>query len=84
MTPRTENAEQKQASFPIAYRILNVEPWTFLDVRGNPTPGFRITYTFEGGFVDFVDVAERSYGPEAVKAAIEERIAKHIGVLALG
>jgi len=69
--------------FPVKYVVENVEPWTMLDKRGNPTPAFRVTYTFEGGISDFVDIPEKVYGAESVKTAIEDRITLHISVLTL-
>jgi len=70
-------------AFPIKYVVENIEPWTMLDKRGNPTPAFRVTFTFEGGISDFVDIPEKVYQPEAVKSAIEDRITLHLGVLTL-
>jgi len=75
--------EVSSSTFPVKYVVENVEPWTKLDKRGNPTPAFRVTFTFEGGISDFVDVAEKVYGAESVKAAIEDRITKHLSVLTL-
>lgn len=73
----------KSDAFPIQYAVDMIEPWTMLNKRGNPTPAFRVTFTFEGGVTDFVDVPENMYSPESTKIAIEERITKHIGVLTL-
>jgi hypothetical protein len=70
--------------FPIAYQIVQVETWTILDARGNPKPGYKVTFTFEGGFTDTIDIAEKDYYAENVKVAIEARITRHAGVLALG
>jgi len=70
--------------FPIAYEVTNVEPWTFLDDRGNPVPGYKVTFVYEGGFVDWVDIAAKVYGAETVKVAIERKITEHVKVLTLG
>ena len=71
-------------AFPIAYEVINVEPWTFLDARGNPVAGYKVTFTYEGGFVDWIDIPEKTYNAANVKAAIQNKISKHIEVLTLG
>jgi hypothetical protein len=69
--------------FPIRYEVVMIEPWTFLNERGNPVAGFRVTFTYEGGFTDWVDIPEKTYNAVSVKQAIEARITKHIEVLTL-
>ena len=84
MPKQSDNPTAASPSFPIKYQVLQIEPWTMLDPRGNPIPGYRVTFTFEGGTVDFVDVSQKTYAPESVRAAIEDKITKHVGVLTLG
>ena len=81
---KVANPESTGSAFPIKYEIVQVERWTVVDARGNPAPGYKITYTFEGGFPDTLDVRESDYNPESVKARIEAAITKHVGVLSLG
>jgi len=73
-----------EGAFPVKYTVLQIEPWTMLDARGNPIPGFKVTFTFEGGVTDSVDIPAKTYQPATVKAAIEDRITLHMGVLILG
>jgi hypothetical protein len=83
MTAKGESA-MSEKKFPVSYRVLNVEPWTFLDPRGNPTAGFRVTFTFGEGIVDWVDVPEKLYNAQYVQGVIEERITKHAEIFNLG
>jgi hypothetical protein len=71
-------------NFPIAYTVINVEPWTFLDARNNPVNGYKVTYTYGEGYTDWVDVPEKVYNAATVKRMIEERITKHAEVFTLG
>lgn len=73
-----------EAKFPIGYTVDEIEPWTMLNARGNPIPGFRVSFSFGPGVSDFVLISEKQYNAESVKLAIEERITTHAGVLTLG
>lgn len=68
----------------LKYKIMTRERWTFLNSRGNPVEGYRITFMLEDGTVDWVDVPEKLYNPEAVAKAIEEKIIRHQAILELG
>jgi hypothetical protein len=66
------------------YKIMMRERWTFLNSRGNPVDGYRITFMLEDGTVDWVDIPEKQYNPDAVESAIQEKIIRHEAVLGLG
>jgi hypothetical protein len=66
------------------YKIMMRERWTFLNSRGNPVDGYRITFMLEDGTVDWVDIPEKQFNPDAVEQAIQEKIIRHESVLGLG
>jgi hypothetical protein len=66
------------------YKIMMRERWTFLNSRGNPVDGYRITFMLEDGTVDWVDIPEKQFNPDAVEQAIQEKIIRHEAVLGLG
>jgi hypothetical protein len=66
------------------YKIMMRERWTFLNSRGNPVDGYRITFMLEDGTVDWVDIPEKQFNPDAVEQAINEKIIRHEAVLGLG
>lgn len=63
------------------YKILQRERWTFLDARGNPTDGYRVTFEMPDGTVDWVDVPKKQYKKATVDKAIEAAIAIHLAVV---
>lgn len=81
---KTATGEGGGTPFPVKYTILQVEPWTLLDARGNPVAGYKVTFTFEAGITDTVDVPKAQYNAAAVSAMIEAAIVKHAEVLSLG
>jgi len=82
--PKNEAVAVSEKKFPIGYEVTNVEPWTFLDERGNPVAGYKVTFVYEGGYADWVDVPAKVYSAASVKAAIERKITEHVKVLTLG
>jgi hypothetical protein len=60
------------------------EPWTFLNARGNPVEGRRLTYRYVDGTVFTVDVSKAdALKPEIVKAKLQEQIDAHEALKAL-
>lgn len=68
----------------LKFKIMSRERWTFLNARGNPVDGYRITFMMEDGTIDYVDVPEKQYNPDTVADMIAEKIARHEAVLGLG
>lgn len=66
------------------YTLQLNEPWTFLNARGNPVEGRRLTFELGDGTVVIVDVSSSDYlKPEIVKARLEKQIAAHGAIQAL-
>lgn len=60
------------------------EPWTFLNARGNPVEGRRITFRYADGTVFTVDVSKAdALKPEIVKEKLEKQIEAHEALKAL-
>lgn len=59
------------------YTITKADRWTYLDELSNPVDGYRITFVYDDGMVDFVYVPERQYTPEQVHNLIQEKLAVH-------
>lgn len=69
----------------MAYTFELDEAWTFLNARGNPVQGRRLTYRLDDGTVISVDVTMPEYSQaDVVRAKLEEKIAAHEALKALG
>lgn len=54
------------------------EPWTFLNKRGNPVAGRRLTYEYKDGTIFTVDVTMAEVKDKAiVEAKLQEQIDAH-------
>lgn len=66
------------------YRLLLDEPWTFLNARGNPIEGRRLTFELEDGTVLPLDVTKAEYRkPKVIKEKLQSAIDARIAVLAI-
>lgn len=66
------------------YSLVLDEPWTFLDVRGNPVEGRRLTFRLTDGAIMTVDVSHANYGNlELIVSKLDEKIAAHGALRAL-
>jgi len=60
------------------YTLVQDEPWIFLDVRGNPIKGRKLTYRLDDGTLIEVDVTPAQYRDAAgVKARLTAEIEAH-------
>lgn len=66
-----------------AYTVGKIEPWTSLDVKGNPYETYRITFTTNLGDVGYVDMARDGFTKEAASEAVAAEAAKLIAVRSL-
>ena len=66
------------------FKIVLRERWTWLNPQRNPVEGYRITFQLADGTVDYVLLPEGQYDPDAVAAAIGEKLARHEAVMQLG
>lgn len=65
------------------YEVTMVEEWTFLNARGNPVEGYRVSFTTTEGIEGYVTVARSKMSKEAVAEAISAEMEKLEGVLGL-
>lgn len=65
------------------YTVGKIEPWTSLDIKGNPYETYRITFTTALGDVGFVDLARDGFTKEAASKAVAAEAAKLIAVRSL-
>lgn len=66
------------------YKLELDEPWTFLNARGNPIQGRRLTFELGDGTVVTIDVSMAEYRkPDVVKAKLQEQIEAHEALQAL-
>lgn len=60
------------------YTLELNEPWTFLNARGNPVEGRRLTFRYTDGTMFTVDVSKAdALKPELIKAKLQEQIEAH-------
>lgn len=66
------------------YTLELNEPWTFLNARGNPVKGRRLTFKLGDGAVIELDVTKSEYhNPDTVKAKLLKEIAAYESIKAL-
>jgi len=66
------------------YRLIQDEPWTFLDVRHNPVTGRKLTFLLSDGTQIQVDVTLQQYrDAETVKRLLQEEINAHKSITEL-
>lgn len=57
------------------YKLALDEPWTFLNARGNPVEGRRLTFELGDGTIVIVDVSHSDYlNKEAVLSKLNEKL----------
>ena len=67
-----------------SYTLELNEPWTVLNVRGNPEAGRRLTFRYEDGTVFVVDVTLQQMQDKAlIEARLQEQIKAHEALKAL-
>jgi len=60
------------------------ELWTFLNARGNPVEGRRLTFRYKDGTMFTVDVSRAdALKPDVIRAKLEEQIEAHEALKAL-
>jgi hypothetical protein len=60
------------------YTLELNEPWTFLNARGNPVEGRRLTFRYVDGTVFTVDVSKGdALKPDVIRQKLEEQIEAH-------
>lgn len=66
------------------YSIVLDEPWTFLDARGNPVEGRRLTFELADGGIMIVDVSHANYSNlDLIVSKLEGKIEAHEALKAL-
>lgn len=66
------------------YKMVLDEPWTFLDARGNPVQGRRLTFELTSGVIMTVNVSHANYGNlDLIVAKLNEKIDAHEALRAL-
>ena len=62
---------------PQGYTLELDEPWTFLNARGIPVEGHRLTVITEDDVTLTIDLTPQEYAnPEKAKAKVEKRVAE--------
>ena len=68
----------------MGYRLIQDEPWTFLDARHNPVHGRKLTYRLADGTAIEIDLTLDEYhAPATVKARLTSEIAAHAAIAGL-
>jgi len=66
------------------YTLELNELWTFLNARGNPVEGRRLTFRYKDGTMFTVDVSKAdALKPDVIRAKLEEQIEAHEALKAL-
>lgn len=66
------------------YELLLDEPWTFLNARGNPVPGRRLTFQLGDDTIITLDVSKSEYrNIDAIKIKLDKEIKAHEALKAL-
>jgi len=72
------------ASNPKNYRLVQDEPWTFLDIRHNPVSGRKLTFLLTDGTQLQIDVTLQQYrDAETVKRLLQTEMDAHDALKAL-
>jgi len=62
----------------VTYRLVQDEPWVFLDARKNPVTGRKLTYQLTDGTYIEIDLTVQDYHtPATVKAKLQTEIDAH-------
>lgn len=64
-------------------KVLQVEPWTFLDARHNPVEGYKVTFRTDLGMTGTIDIAKADFAPEKVSDLVGEEAVKIDTVMSL-
>ena len=66
------------------YKLVQDEPWTFLDARKNPVTGRKLTYQLLDGTYIEIDLTVQEYHtPATVKAKLTAEIDAHEALTAI-
>lgn len=65
------------------YEITLVEEWTFLNPRGNPVEGYRVSFTSAEGYESYVHVERDKMKPEQTDKLILAEIERIRAIYAL-
>lgn len=66
------------------YKLVLDEPWTFLDARGNPVQGRRLTFELTSGVIMTVDVSHANYANlDLIVSKLNAKIDAHEALKAL-
>lgn len=65
----------------MAWKIKNIIPMVDIDERGRFVKIYRITYTIDNKYEDWVDVPADKYDPDYVKKLLDELEKKHKALL---
>ena len=64
-------------------KVLQCEPWTFLDARKNPVEGYKVTFRTDLGMVGTIDIAKADFDPETVGDRVAEEASKIDTIMSL-
>jgi hypothetical protein len=68
----------------LSYKLVQDEPWMFLDARKNPVHGHKLTFQLSDGTYIEMDLTETDYhNPATVKARLQVEIEAHAALTAL-
>jgi hypothetical protein len=63
------------------YKLVQDEPWMFLDARKNPVQGRKLTYQLSDGTYLELDMTVNEYhNPATVKAKLQTEIDAHTAI----
>ena len=72
------------AASTLTYKLVQDEPWVFLDARKNPVNGRKLTYQLSDSTYVELDVTMQEYHtPAAVKAKLQAELDAHQAILGL-
>jgi hypothetical protein len=65
----------------VSYKLIQDEPWMFLDARKNPVNGRKLTYQLADGTYLELDLTVNDYhNPATVKAKLQAEIDAHLAI----
>ena len=65
------------------YKLVQDEPWTFLDARKNPVSGRKLTYQLDDGtYIELDLTAQEYHSIPAFKAKLQAEIDAHNAIKA--
>ena len=68
----------------LSYKLVQDEPWVFLDVRKNPVNGRKLTYQLSDGTYLELDASMQEYAnPTVLKPRLQALIKAHSDVAGL-